>query len=121
MLILESQLWQAFVGMKARRVETYYQDLLALGTKSGNNAECKNIVPKGNGSCVDPSIDTVCLPEKWRGQIEKVIEHATYQFLFQYRLHEGRLKRSLNIHFGFNLVLHLSCRIYHEHFLDILL
>lgn len=92
MLILESQLWQAFVGMKARRVETYYQDLLALGTKSGNNAECKNIVPKGNGSCVDPSIDTVCLPEKWRGQIEKVIEHATYQLLFQYCLHEGRLK-----------------------------
>nr|XP_009769892.1 PREDICTED: TBC1 domain family member 8B-like isoform X2 [Nicotiana sylvestris] len=70
-MALRGELWQAFVGMKARRVETYYQDLLALGTKSGNNAECKNIVPKGNGSCVDPSIDTVCLPEKWRGQIEK--------------------------------------------------
>ncbi|KAJ8564919.1 hypothetical protein K7X08_001379 [Anisodus acutangulus] len=70
-MALRGELWQAFVGVKARRVETYYQDLLALGTKSGNNAEDKSIVSKGNGSCVDPSIDTVCLPENWRGQIEK--------------------------------------------------
>ncbi|KAK4373511.1 hypothetical protein RND71_008895 [Anisodus tanguticus] len=70
-MALRGELWQAFVGVKARRVETYYQDLLALGTKSGNNAEDKSIVSKGNGSCADPSIDTVCLPENWRGQIEK--------------------------------------------------
>lgn len=65
------------MGVKARRVETYYQDLLALGTKPGNNAEDKSTVSKDNGSCMDPSIDTACLPENWRGQIEKVIEHAT--------------------------------------------
>ncbi|XP_055800634.1 uncharacterized protein LOC129870076 [Solanum dulcamara] len=70
-MALRGELWQAFVGVKARRVETYYQDLLALGTKSGNNAEDKSTVSKGNGSCVDPSIDTACLPENWRGQIEK--------------------------------------------------
>ncbi|MCD7450026.1 hypothetical protein HAX54_003082 [Datura stramonium] len=70
-MALRGELWQAFVGVKARRVETYYQDLLALGTKPGNNAEDKSTVSKGNESCVDPSIDTAYLPENWRGQIEK--------------------------------------------------
>lgn len=70
-MALRGELWQAFVGVKARRVETYYQDLLALGTKPGNNAEDKSTVSKDNGSCMDPSIDTACLPENWRGQIEK--------------------------------------------------
>ncbi|TMW92462.1 hypothetical protein EJD97_013013 [Solanum chilense] len=69
-MALRGELWQAFVGVKARRVETYYQDLLALGTKPGNNAEDKSTVSK-DGSCVDPSIDTAFLPENWRGQIEK--------------------------------------------------
>ncbi|CAN4106946.1 unnamed protein product [Withania somnifera] len=70
-MALRGELWQAFVGVKARRVETYYQDMLALGSKPGNNAEDKSTVSKGNGNCVDPSIDTACLPENWRGQIEK--------------------------------------------------
>ncbi|KAM3281181.1 TBC1 domain family member 8B isoform X1 [Capsicum chacoense] len=62
-MALRGELWQAFVGVKARRVENYYQDLLALGTNPGNNAEDK--------STVNPIIDTACLPENWRGQIEK--------------------------------------------------
>ncbi|CAN4090210.1 unnamed protein product [Withania somnifera] len=70
-MALRGELWQAFVGVKARRVENYYQDLLALGTKPGNTAEDNRTVSEGNGSCVDPSIDTACLPENWRGQIEK--------------------------------------------------
>ncbi|KAG5608808.1 hypothetical protein H5410_020089 [Solanum commersonii] len=69
-MALRGELWQTFVGVKARRVETYYQDLLALGTKPGNNAEDISTVSK-DGSCVDPSIDTAFLPENWRGQIEK--------------------------------------------------
>ncbi|XP_049354140.1 uncharacterized protein LOC125818672 [Solanum verrucosum] len=69
-MALRGELWQAFVGVKARRVETYYQDLLALGTKPGNNAEDISTVSK-DGSCVDSSIDTAFLPENWRGQIEK--------------------------------------------------
>ncbi|KAL3338825.1 hypothetical protein AABB24_027781 [Solanum stoloniferum] len=69
-MALRGELWQAFVGVKSRRVETYYQDLLALGTKPGNNAEDISTVSK-DGSCVDPSIDTAFLPENWRGQIEK--------------------------------------------------
>ncbi|PHU17082.1 hypothetical protein BC332_12777 [Capsicum chinense] len=72
-MALRGELWQAFVGVKARRVENYYQDLLALGTNPGNNAEDK--------STVNPIIDTACLPENWRGQIEKVIEHATFFIL----------------------------------------
>ncbi|XP_006359342.1 rab GTPase-activating protein 1-like [Solanum tuberosum] len=69
-MALRGELWQAFVGVKARRVETYYQDLLALGTKPGNNAEDISTVSK-DGSYVEPSIDTAFLPENWRGQIEK--------------------------------------------------
>ncbi|CAN4106944.1 unnamed protein product [Withania somnifera] len=72
-MALRGELWQAFVGVKARRVERYYQDLLVLGTKPGNNAEDKSTVSKDNGSCVDPSAVTACLPENWRGQIEKDI------------------------------------------------
>lgn len=112
-LILASQLWQAFVGVKARRVETYYQDLLALGTKPGNNAEDKSTVSKGNGSCVDPSIDTACLPENWRGQIEKVTEHATLFLIFPVCYlstpfssnHNILCSCWVSIHFGFNLAL----------------
>uniref|UniRef100_A0A0V0IVE3 Putative rab GTPase-activating protein 1-like n=1 Tax=Solanum chacoense TaxID=4108 RepID=A0A0V0IVE3_SOLCH len=69
-MALRGELWQAFVGVKARRVENYYEDLLALGTKPGNNAEDISTVSK-DGSCVDSSIDTAFLPENWRGQIEK--------------------------------------------------
>ncbi|OIT03854.1 PREDICTED: TBC1 domain family member 2B-like [Nicotiana attenuata] len=70
-MALRGELWQAFVGVRARKVGTYYQDLLALGTRSGNNTELKSVESEDCGSSVDASIDCVSIPEKWRGQIEK--------------------------------------------------
>lgn len=61
---------------------TYYQDLLALGTRSSNNTELKSVESEDRGSSVDTSIDCVSIPEKWRGQIEKVIECAISQLFF---------------------------------------
>jgi hypothetical protein len=56
--ILLLQVWQAFVGVKVRRVESYYDDLLAQETNSCEGEE--QAVPSGaSGKC--------------RKQIEKVI------------------------------------------------
>ncbi|BBH06054.1 Ypt/Rab-GAP domain of gyp1p superfamily protein [Prunus dulcis] len=57
-LELESLVWQAFVGVKARRVERYYYELLAQETNTTES------VDKDNSSGV---------PRKWRRQIEKDI------------------------------------------------
>lgn len=52
--------------MKARRVEKYYQDLLSSNAKSVNGEmEFKE-------SKKEPNADSVYIPEKWKGQIEKV-------------------------------------------------
>ncbi|CAK7325573.1 unnamed protein product [Dovyalis caffra] len=65
-MALRGELWQAFAGVRARRVEKYYQDLLALETNS------RNLVDQQSDSDTKGStIDTVCVPEKWKGQIEK--------------------------------------------------
>ena len=56
--ILPLQVWQAFVGVKARRVERYYQDLVAQEANDG-------------GSKVHD--DSSGVFKKWRRQIEKVI------------------------------------------------
>ncbi|OVA18210.1 Rab-GTPase-TBC domain [Macleaya cordata] len=68
-MALRGELWQAFVGAKARRVESYYQDLLARETNVGKDKE-------PDGSLSDntdkgSSADRACAPEKWKGQIEK--------------------------------------------------
>ncbi|GKV05714.1 hypothetical protein SLEP1_g17690 [Rubroshorea leprosula] len=55
---LRGELWQAFVGVKARRVERYYQDLLAEETADGENNEQTN---------------SAGLARKLRRQIEKDI------------------------------------------------
>lgn len=52
------QVWQAFVGVKARRIERYYQDLLAQEASDGQSKEHD---------------DTSGVPKKWKRQIEKVI------------------------------------------------
>ncbi|XP_062092808.1 uncharacterized protein LOC133798509 isoform X2 [Humulus lupulus] len=66
-MALRGELWQAFVGVRARRVEKYYQDLLTSETKGSNNVEQdvsdSDNKTKGSG--------TGCAPEKWKGQIEK--------------------------------------------------
>ncbi|KAJ0101062.1 hypothetical protein Patl1_06205 [Pistacia atlantica] len=68
-MALRGELWQAFVGVRARRVEKYYQDLLASETKSGNNTE-ENISLSDSNS-KSSTTDSVRVPEKWKGQIEK--------------------------------------------------
>ncbi|KAL7109472.1 hypothetical protein ACP275_06G177300 [Erythranthe tilingii] len=54
-MALRGEMWQAFVGVGARRVENYYQNLLSPDTdvEATNQVEC------------------VGVPEKWKGQIEK--------------------------------------------------
>ena len=56
--ILPLQVWQAFVGVKTRRVERYYQNLL---TQEANDGESKE------------HDDSSGVPKKWKRQIEKVI------------------------------------------------
>jgi hypothetical protein len=64
------QLWQAFIGIGARRVEGYYEGLLAADSESQDNkysgsptSEC------GDGK---PKPSQTFSSEKWKGQIEKV-------------------------------------------------
>lgn len=67
---LQSQLWQAFVGVRARRVDKYYQDLLSSERNFGNNMEQHS--SQSDNDSKSSTKDSVCLPEKWKGQIEKV-------------------------------------------------
>lgn len=68
------QLWQAFVGIKARRVEKYYQDLLTSETNSDNKVEQR--VSESESKTRGSATDATCVPEKWKGQIEKVIHYT---------------------------------------------
>lgn len=69
------QLWQAFVGVKARRIEKYYQNLLDSDTKNDNILEnqISQTENGSNGSKTSSVESVICIPEKWKGQIEKVI------------------------------------------------
>ncbi|KAL0452187.1 UNVERIFIED_CONTAM: TBC1 domain family member 9B [Sesamum latifolium] len=64
-MALRGELWQAFVGVKARRVEKYYHNLLAPDNcvRSKNN-ELEDKIHESNPECAG-------VPEKWKGQIEK--------------------------------------------------
>nr|GMC55809.1 TBC1 domain family member 2B-like [Ipomoea batatas] len=64
-MALRGELWQAFVGAKARRVEKYYQDLLAPETKSVNNIELKSKESLDNKSSLESNADSLCA-EKWQ-------------------------------------------------------
>uniref|UniRef100_A0A5B7BBC2 Putative TBC1 domain family member 8B-like isoform X3 n=2 Tax=Davidia involucrata TaxID=16924 RepID=A0A5B7BBC2_DAVIN len=66
---LLSQVWQAFVGVRTRRVERYYENLLAPESDAGDGQEHDKSL-SGNGS-KGPNGDRVNVPEKWRRQIEK--------------------------------------------------
>ncbi|VFQ62614.1 unnamed protein product [Cuscuta campestris] len=70
-MALRGELWQAFVGVKARRVEKYYQDLLATEAKSVNTVEHKSMESDDNSNGVQCSVDSVGGAEKWKCQIEK--------------------------------------------------
>ncbi|WCJ19429.1 Ypt/Rab-GAP domain of gyp1p superfamily protein [Euphorbia peplus] len=65
-MALRGELWQAFVGVRTRRVEKYYQNLLAEDGNTGNHVE-----QQSDGDSKGLTIDPTIVPEKWKGQIEK--------------------------------------------------
>lgn len=77
------QVWQSFVGVRTRRVERYYLDLLAPVNDAANDQD---------GDKLQSSVDRkgqnetgVNVPEKLRKQIEKVIrcmEPGLYRSIF---------------------------------------
>lgn len=58
-------------------MENYYQDLLANETNSGNNTEQQSFQSDSKGS----TTESICEPEKWKGQIEKV-SHVQFSKLY---------------------------------------
>ncbi|KAI3470440.1 hypothetical protein Pfo_027103 [Paulownia fortunei] len=64
-MALRGEMWQAFVGVRGRRVEKYYQNLLAPDA----NVETKNNELEDKNH--DSILECVGAPEKWKGQIEK--------------------------------------------------
>ncbi|RWR85868.1 Rab-GTPase-TBC domain-containing protein [Cinnamomum micranthum f. kanehirae] len=68
-MAIRGELWQAFVGVSARRVEGYYQDLLSLKTNAVDDKGHDNSL--SNKSSKDPNKDCGNAAEKWKGQIEK--------------------------------------------------
>lgn len=65
-VILQLQLWQAFVGVKARRVENYYEKLLDSESNYVNKVNQEETIDNDSG------VQSAGLCEKWKGQIEKV-------------------------------------------------
>ncbi|KAK4432415.1 TBC1 domain family member 8 [Sesamum alatum] len=66
---LRGEVWQAFVGVRTRRVERYYQDLLAIESDASDQKEHDKLLSSDNkmqheGTGYD-------LPEKLKKQIEK--------------------------------------------------
>lgn len=77
------QLWQAFVGVKARRVEKYYQDLLSSESDSEVKTDQQSM--ESTDSNGKTGADFGCMPEKWKGvkgQIEKVYAFDISPLLF---------------------------------------
>lgn len=63
------------MGVKVRRVDNYYRDLLASETKAGSNVEQHSL--DSDISSKLSTTDSASAPEKWKGQIEKVIHFFT--------------------------------------------
>lgn len=70
-LDLMGQVWQAFVGVKARRVERYYQDLLSIG--SDNILDNEQNKGASEDYLQQNEVKKYDLPEKLKRQIEKVV------------------------------------------------
>ncbi|KAK6156390.1 hypothetical protein DH2020_010638 [Rehmannia glutinosa] len=64
-MALRGELWQAFVGVRARRVEKYYQNLLS----SDANVETQSMELENKNH--ESNLGSVGVPEKWKTQIEK--------------------------------------------------
>ncbi|KAK9123747.1 hypothetical protein Sjap_013349 [Stephania japonica] len=69
-MALRGELWQAFVGLKARRVEKFYQDLLALET-TGSDAMGEHDINIPDNLNKGSSTKSGRGSDKWKGQIEK--------------------------------------------------
>ena len=61
-------------------MENYYQDLLANETNSGNNTDQKSFQSDSKSS----TTESVCGPEKWKGQIEKVVPCVVFRILYYF-------------------------------------
>ncbi|XP_031485750.1 uncharacterized protein LOC116254481 [Nymphaea colorata] len=68
-MALRGELWQAFVGVKARRIENYYGDLLAAEDVSAAGNEGGNCVSENDREGLTKSRKRP--HEKWKAQIEK--------------------------------------------------
>lgn len=66
------QLWQAFVGVRARRVTGYYDGLLSTEADTENGNANDHESSNSNDSEFSKATRR-CIPEKWKGQIEKVV------------------------------------------------
>ncbi|KAI7752698.1 hypothetical protein M8C21_029231 [Ambrosia artemisiifolia] len=68
-MVVRGELWQAFVGVKARHIKNYYQNLLLRNSKKDNGVDHQGSdVDEANNN---PTTDSVYVPEKWKLQIEK--------------------------------------------------
>ncbi|KAJ8760297.1 hypothetical protein K2173_011709 [Erythroxylum novogranatense] len=65
--VLVRGLWQAFVGVRARRVDKYYQDLLKAELNTNH------VDKELDNHAKDSTMDHLYAPEKWKGQIEKAM------------------------------------------------
>lgn len=68
MFLASPQIWQAFVGVGARKITGYYNKLLE-GTMESDEKDL--VDPMVNEQTSAPR--KVVQPEKWKGQIEKVV------------------------------------------------
>jgi hypothetical protein len=64
------------VGVKERRVEKYYQDLLASNGDSKIKSNHQNTQLDDNDGKTNGEF--IPVPEKWKGQIEKVLTCDTH-------------------------------------------
>nr|CAB3474734.1 unnamed protein product [Digitaria exilis] len=68
-MALRGELWQAFIGIGARRVKGYYEGLLAAdGEREDNKCSDSPTAECGDGK---PKASQPFSSEKWKGQIEK--------------------------------------------------
>ena len=58
------------MGVRARRAEKYYQDLLGEEINSRDRVEQQNLQSENSNKVSNSA--SVSVPEKWKGQIEKV-------------------------------------------------
>ena len=64
------------MGVRARRVEKYYQDLLGEEIKSRDSVEQQNLQSENSSKMSNTA--SISVPEKWKGQIEKVTTYMSF-------------------------------------------